>query len=163
MARDQNYLERGVYLASMVAEEKVKCNICGGILFDAIQIKQHTSTSSHEYNRSKLEQDLEAVRTKSYQNNISVIMSWKKTSEQELLDSKHMRQPWDFTAFEEEACRLVVTLSSSFSINLYKLISSNLVLFHPSCRQSLNGIFVTKLQRKISLILQNHFIRIFFR
>ncbi|HEX2106124.1 MAG TPA: hypothetical protein VHF28_00185 [Nitrososphaera sp.] len=65
----------------MVTDEKVKCNICGGILLDAIQTKQHTSTSSHELNRSRLEQDLEAVRTKSYQNDISVIMSWKKTSE----------------------------------------------------------------------------------
>jgi hypothetical protein len=64
----------------MVTEEKVKCNICDGILVNASQVKQHASTSSHELNRSRLEQDLEAVRIENYQDDISVIMSWKKTS-----------------------------------------------------------------------------------
>jgi len=50
----------------MVTEDKVK--------------KQHASTSSHELNRSRLEKDLEAVRIENYQDDISVIMSWKKTS-----------------------------------------------------------------------------------
>jgi hypothetical protein len=62
----------------MVTEEKVKCNICDGILVNASQAKQHASTSSHELNRSRLEQDLEAVRIENYQDDISVIMSWKK-------------------------------------------------------------------------------------
>jgi hypothetical protein len=61
-------------------EEEVKCNICGGIPVKASQAKQHTSTSFHELNRSRLERDLEAVRIEYYQNDISVIMSWKKTT-----------------------------------------------------------------------------------
>jgi hypothetical protein len=64
----------------MVTQEEVKCNICGGISLNASQAKQHTSTSSHELNRSRLERDLEVVRKEYYQNDISVIMSWKKTS-----------------------------------------------------------------------------------
>jgi hypothetical protein len=64
----------------MVTEDKVRCNICGGILINTSQVKQHASTSSHELNRSRLEQDLENVRTKSYQNDISVILNWEKTS-----------------------------------------------------------------------------------
>lgn len=64
----------------MVTEEEVKCNICAGISVNASQAKQHTSTSSHELNRSRLERDLEGVRIEYYQNDISVIMSWKKTS-----------------------------------------------------------------------------------
>lgn len=64
----------------MIIEEKVRCNICGNILINTSQAKEHASTSSHELNRSRLEQDLETVRTKNYQNDISVIMSWKKTS-----------------------------------------------------------------------------------
>jgi hypothetical protein len=63
----------------MVTEEEVKCNICGGFPVNASQAKQHASTSSHELNRSRLERDLEAVRIEYYQNDISVIMSWKKT------------------------------------------------------------------------------------
>jgi hypothetical protein len=47
---------------------------------NASQAKQHASTSSHELNRSRLEQDLEAVRIENYQDDISVIMSWKNTS-----------------------------------------------------------------------------------
>ena len=64
----------------MVTEDKVRCNICGGVIINTSQAKQHDSTGSHELNRSKLEQDLESVRTKSYQNDISVIMYWEKTS-----------------------------------------------------------------------------------
>jgi hypothetical protein len=61
-------------------EEEVKCNICGGLPVKASKAKQHSSTSFHELNRSRLERDLEAVRIESYQNDISVIMSWKKTT-----------------------------------------------------------------------------------
>jgi hypothetical protein len=42
----------------------------------ASQAKQHASTSSHEFNKSKLEEELSAVRIKNYQNDISVITSW---------------------------------------------------------------------------------------
>ena len=64
----------------MVTEEKVKCNICGGILVNSDQAKQHASTSSHELNRSRLEQDLGAVSMENYHDDVSVIMSWKKAS-----------------------------------------------------------------------------------
>jgi hypothetical protein len=64
----------------MVAEEQVKCNICGGISVSESQVKQHASTPSHELNKSKLEQKLNAVRIENYQNDSSVIMSWKKSS-----------------------------------------------------------------------------------
>ena len=64
----------------MVAGEKVKCNICGGILLNSDQAKQHASTSSHELNRSRLEKDLEAVRIENYHNDVSVIESWTKAS-----------------------------------------------------------------------------------
>jgi hypothetical protein len=64
----------------MVAEEQVKCNICGGITVSVSQVKQHASTPSHELNKSKLEQKLNAVRIENYQNDNSVIMSWNKSS-----------------------------------------------------------------------------------
>jgi hypothetical protein len=64
----------------MVTEEQVKCNICGGITVRVSQARQHASTSSHELNKSKLEQKLNAVRIENYQNDNSVIISWKKTS-----------------------------------------------------------------------------------
>jgi hypothetical protein len=64
----------------MVAEEQVKCNICGGITVRVSQVKQHASTPSHELNKSKLEQKLNAVRIENYQNDTSVIMGWNKSS-----------------------------------------------------------------------------------
>ncbi|HZB00178.1 MAG TPA: hypothetical protein VE308_04050 [Nitrososphaera sp.] len=64
----------------MVAEEQIKCNICGGITVNVSQVKQHASTPSHELNKSKLEQKLNAVRIENYQNDSSVIMSWNKSS-----------------------------------------------------------------------------------
>jgi hypothetical protein len=64
----------------MVAEEQVKCNICSGTVVNTSQAKQHASTPSHEFNKSKLEQELSAVRIKNYQNDISVITSWKEAS-----------------------------------------------------------------------------------
>jgi hypothetical protein len=64
----------------MVTEEKIKCNICGGILVDSDQAKLHASTSSHELNKSRLEQDLKAVSIENYHDDVSVIMSWKKAS-----------------------------------------------------------------------------------
>ncbi|MFL6483365.1 MAG: hypothetical protein ACJ70Z_01415 [Nitrososphaera sp.] len=62
----------------MISEEEVKCNICGGLRLNGSQAKQHASTSSHELNKSKLKRRLDLVRTKNYQNDISVIMSWKE-------------------------------------------------------------------------------------
>jgi hypothetical protein len=64
----------------VVEEEQLKCNICGGIMVSVSQAKQHASTSSHELNKSKLEQELNAVRIKNYQNDSSVVISWERSS-----------------------------------------------------------------------------------
>jgi hypothetical protein len=64
----------------MVAEEQLKCNICGGITLSAIQAEKHASTSSHELNKSKLEQELNTVKMENYQNDNSVVLSWKRNS-----------------------------------------------------------------------------------
>jgi hypothetical protein len=64
----------------MVAEEQLNCNICGGITVSASQAKQHASTSSHQLNKSKLEQELNAVRMENYQNESSVVISWERSS-----------------------------------------------------------------------------------
>ena len=64
----------------MVAEEQLKCNICGGIMVSVSQAKQHASTPSHELNKSKLERELNTVRIQNYQNDSSVIVSWRKSS-----------------------------------------------------------------------------------
>ncbi len=64
----------------MVAEEQLKCNICGGITLSASQAEQHASTSSHELNKSKLEQELNTVKMENYQNDNSVVLSWKRNS-----------------------------------------------------------------------------------
>jgi hypothetical protein len=69
----------------VVAEEQLKCNICGGIMVSVSQAKQHASTSSHELNKSKLERELNTVRTQNYQNDSSVIASWKKSSIDDVL------------------------------------------------------------------------------
>jgi hypothetical protein len=63
----------------MVTEEQLKCNICGGVMVSASQAKQHASTSSHQLNKSKLEQELTAVKMEKYQNDSSVIMSWNRS------------------------------------------------------------------------------------
>jgi hypothetical protein len=64
----------------MVAEEEqLNCNICGGISVSSSQAKQHASTSSHEFNKSKLEQELDAVRVKNYPNDSSVVISWQSS------------------------------------------------------------------------------------
>ncbi|MGH9989256.1 MAG: hypothetical protein ACREAS_02340 [Nitrososphaera sp.] len=64
----------------MVSEEQLKCNICGGITVSASQAEQHASTSSHELNKSKLEQELNTVRMENYQNDNSVVLSWERNS-----------------------------------------------------------------------------------
>jgi hypothetical protein len=63
----------------MLAEEQLKCNICGGITVSVSQAKQHASTSAHATNKSKLEQELNAVRIEKYQNDTSVVMSWERS------------------------------------------------------------------------------------
>lgn len=64
----------------MVAEEQLKCNICGDITVSPSQAKQHASTSSHKFNKSKLEQDLDAIRVKNYLNDSSVVINWESSS-----------------------------------------------------------------------------------
>jgi hypothetical protein len=64
----------------MVTEEQLKCNICGGVMVSASQAEQHASTSSHQLNKSKLEQELNAVKMENYQNDSSVIKSWNRSS-----------------------------------------------------------------------------------
>ena len=64
----------------MVAEEQLKCNICGGIIVSASQAEQHASTSSHELNKSKLEHELNTVKMENYQNDNSVVLSWERNS-----------------------------------------------------------------------------------
>jgi hypothetical protein len=61
-----------------VPEEQLKCNICG-ITVSTSQAKQHASTSSHESQKSKLEQELKAVRKESYKNDSSVIVQWENS------------------------------------------------------------------------------------
>jgi hypothetical protein len=64
----------------MVTEmQQLLCNICG-IMVSASQAKQHASTSSHELNKSTLEQKLNAVRKENYQNDASVVVSWERSS-----------------------------------------------------------------------------------
>ena len=65
----------------MVAEEEqLKCNICGGITVSSSKAKEHASTSSHEMNKSKLEEELNAITRKNYQNDISVVINWETSS-----------------------------------------------------------------------------------
>jgi hypothetical protein len=61
-----------------MAEEQLKCNICE-VKVSSSQVKQHTSTSSHESRRSKLEQELKAVKKESYNNDSSVVVQWENS------------------------------------------------------------------------------------
>jgi hypothetical protein len=61
-----------------VADEQLRCNICG-VTVSASQAKQHASTSSHESRRSELERELKAVRKESYKNDSSVILRWESS------------------------------------------------------------------------------------
>jgi hypothetical protein len=63
----------------MAAEnQQLLCNICG-IVINSSQAKQHASTSSHKLYKSMLEQELNAIRKESYQNDESVVVSWEKS------------------------------------------------------------------------------------
>jgi len=61
-----------------VPEEQLKCNICG-VTVSTSEAKQHALTSSHESKRSKLEQELSAVKKESYRNDSSVIVQWENS------------------------------------------------------------------------------------
>jgi hypothetical protein len=61
-----------------MADEQLRCNICE-IAVGASQAKQHASTFSHESRRSKLEQELKAVRKESYNNDSSVVVQWENS------------------------------------------------------------------------------------
>jgi len=43
------------------------------------QAKQHASISSHEFNKSKLEQAIDAIRVKNYPDDSSVVISWQSS------------------------------------------------------------------------------------
>jgi hypothetical protein len=62
-------------------QEKLLCNICG-ITVSTEDTKQHIATSSHESRKSTLERKLNEVEEKNYQDDISVIASWEKSSVQ---------------------------------------------------------------------------------
>ena len=61
-----------------MVDEQLKCNICG-VTVSASQSKQHVSTSSHESRRSELEQELEAIKKESYNDDRSVVFQWKSS------------------------------------------------------------------------------------
>ena len=61
-----------------MAEEQLRCNICG-VAVSTTQAMQHASTSSHESHRSELEQELKAIRKVSSKNDSSVIVRWENS------------------------------------------------------------------------------------
>jgi hypothetical protein len=62
----------------MLKEGQLMCNICG-IIVSASQAMQHVSTSTHELNKSMLEQELKAVRKEDYQIDSSVVVIWGRS------------------------------------------------------------------------------------
>lgn len=59
-------------------EEQLKCNICNVMIY-ASQADQHISTLSHTTSKSRLEQDLNAVKEECYKNDRSVVILWEKS------------------------------------------------------------------------------------
>lgn len=59
-------------------EEQLRCNICQ-VTVSSSQAKQHASTPSHTSLRSKLEEELNAVKKESYKNDSSVVIQWEKS------------------------------------------------------------------------------------
>jgi hypothetical protein len=59
-------------------EEHIKCNICN-IMIKANQAIQHVSTFSHTASKSKLEEDLDAIKEELYNNDSSVIIRWQRS------------------------------------------------------------------------------------
>jgi len=64
-----------------VADEKIKCNICG-VTVSAEQAKQHAASSSHGSRRQELERQLESIKKESYKNDSSVILRWESSTSQ---------------------------------------------------------------------------------
>lgn len=62
----------------MHMEEQLRCNICG-VIVSSSQAKQHASTSSHASLKSKIEDDLNAVKGESYNNDSSVVIQWERS------------------------------------------------------------------------------------
>ena len=62
-----------------MADEQLKCNICG-ITVSAGEAKQHAATPSHESRREELERELIDVRNESYKNDSSVIFQWENST-----------------------------------------------------------------------------------
>jgi hypothetical protein len=62
----------------MTTEDQLTCNICN-IKMIASQAKQHASASSHELNKSRLEEEINAVRNENYHKDTSVANIWQKT------------------------------------------------------------------------------------
>jgi hypothetical protein len=68
-----------LYLAASnqgVPEEQVRCNICN-IVLSQKEAKDHASTSPHMKHKSKLEEDLKAVRNEQYKDDSSVVLEWQ--------------------------------------------------------------------------------------
>jgi len=59
-------------------EEQLRCNICG-LIVSSSQAKQHASTPAHATLKSKLEDDLNAVKKVAYNNDSSVVIEWEKS------------------------------------------------------------------------------------
>ena len=62
-----------------MSDEQLKCNICG-VVINASEAQEHSSTPSHEARRAALEQELSAVRKESYKNDNSVIIQWQSST-----------------------------------------------------------------------------------
>jgi len=59
-------------------EEQLRCNICG-VIVGSSEAKQHASTPSHASLRSKLEDELDAVKNEAYKNDSSVVIRWERS------------------------------------------------------------------------------------
>lgn len=70
-----------LYLATStpdVPEEQVRCNICN-IVLSQNEAKDHASTPAHMEHKSKLEEDLKAVRSGQYKDDSSVVLEWQES------------------------------------------------------------------------------------
>lgn len=61
-----------------VPEEQVRCNICN-IVLSQKEAKDHASTPAHMERKSKLEEDLKAVRSGQYKDDRSVVLEWQES------------------------------------------------------------------------------------
>lgn len=75
------YISHRDYISIVVmAEELLRCNICG-ITVGTSQASEHVSTPAHMSLKSKLEEDLRAVKKTEdkYKNDSSVILQWSSS------------------------------------------------------------------------------------